>query len=151
MCYQPLGTDICITFSLYLCGDASCAVCDQLESIDHLFFQCHVARCIWGLVGFCFQASNIPDSYRQYKRWIEIWLPDGKTVHHFGFAAISWAIWKCRNKAIFDKKVIRHPAEILIHACVFLKYWTGLHKEEMQTGLLEGVKTLLACAHRAMA
>ena len=49
------------------------------------------------------------------------------------------------------KKVIRHPAEILIHACVFLKYWAGLHKEEMQAGLLEGVKTLLACAHRAMA
>lgn len=62
-----------------------------------------------------------------------------------------WAIWKCRNKAVFDDKVIRHPAEILIHACVFLKYWTGLHKEELQVGLLEGVKTLLACAHRVMA
>ena len=23
MCYQPPGTDICITFRLYLCGDAS--------------------------------------------------------------------------------------------------------------------------------
>ena len=62
-----------------------------------------------------------------------------------------WAIWKCRNKAVFDNKVIRHPAEILIHACVFLKYRTGLHKEELQVGLLEGVKTLLACAHRVMA
>lgn len=62
-----------------------------------------------------------------------------------------WAIWKCRNKAVFYNKVIRHPAEILIHACVFLKYWTCLHKEELQVGLLEGVKTLLACTHRVMA
>ena len=47
--------------------------------------------------------------------------------------------------------MIRHPAEIMIHTCVFLKYWAGQHKEELQVGLLEGVKTLLACAHRALA
>jgi len=103
------------------------------------------------MVGSCLQASNVPGNYSQYKQWIEKWLPDGKVVHHFGFAAISWALWKCRNKAVFDNKVIRHPAEILIHACVFLKYWTCLHKEERQVEVLEGVKTLLACAHRVMA
>ena len=132
-------------------GNPSCVFCDQIESVDHLFFQCPVARCIWGMVGSCLQASNVPGNYSQYKQWIEKWLPDGKVVHHFGFAAISWALWKCRNKAVFDNNVIRHPAEILIHACVFLKYWTCLHKEERQVEVLEGVKTLLACAHRVMA
>ena len=102
------------------------------------------------MIGACLQASNIPDNYKQYKRWIDIWLPKSKSAHHFGFAAVSWAIWKHKNKAVFDNKMIRHPADILIHACVFLKYWAGLHKEELQVGLLEGVKTLLACAHRAL-
>ena len=131
-------------------GNPNCSFCDQPESIDHLFFQCPVVRCIWGLVGSCFKASNIPGCYSQYRPWIEKWLPEWKFIHHFGFAATSWAIWKSRNKAIFDNKIIRHPAEILIHACVFLKYWTGLQKEEVQVGLLEGVKTLLACAHQAL-
>jgi len=27
-------------------GDPSCAFCEQMETVDHLFFQCPVARCI---------------------------------------------------------------------------------------------------------
>ena len=32
-------------------GNPSSVFCDQSESVDHLFFQCHVASCIWGMVG----------------------------------------------------------------------------------------------------
>ena len=35
MCYQPPGTDICVTFSLYLCGDASRA--EQTKNMDVLW------------------------------------------------------------------------------------------------------------------
>ena len=52
-------------------GNPSCVFCDQIESVDHLFFQCPVARCIWGMVGSCLQASNVPGNYSQYKQWIE--------------------------------------------------------------------------------
>jgi hypothetical protein len=45
----------------------------------------------------------------QYRTWIQNVLPGGKAVHHFGFSVVCWAIWKARNKAIFDKKLIRHP------------------------------------------
>lgn len=70
-------------------GNPSSVFCDQSEYVDHLFFECPVASCIWGMVGSCFQASNVPDNYNQYKQWIEVWLPDGKVVHHFGFAALG--------------------------------------------------------------
>ena len=79
------------------------------------------------------------------------WLPDGQSVHHFGFAAICWAVWKNRNKAVFERVLIKHPSEILIHACALMTYWAGLYNKEFQGKLLEGVKTLLACAHRALA
>jgi hypothetical protein len=48
-----------------------------------------------------------------------------KAFHHFGFAAMCWAMWKCRNMIVFDKKVIKHPAEIVLHACALLSYWAG--------------------------
>ena len=32
-----------------------------------------------------------------------------------------------------------------------MTYWAGLYKEELQGGLVEGVKDLLACAHRVLA
>ena len=132
-------------------GNPSCIFCGQLETSKHLFFQCPVARCIWGMVGSCLGANNVPNSCTQFKLWIERWLPNGKPIHHFGFAAVCWAIWKGRNKAIFDGKIIRHPAEILTHACAFMTYWAGLTKEDFQVGILEGVKSLLAYAHRALA
>ena len=68
-----------------------------------------------------------------------------------GLAPICWAIWKTRNNNCFEQKLISSPMEIVCLASSFLKYWAGLHKEELQVGLLERVKTLLACAHRALA
>jgi hypothetical protein len=37
----------------------------------------------------------------------------------FGIAAVCWAIWKTRNKACFENKMIKHPAEVLCYACAF--------------------------------
>ena len=55
------------------------------------------------------------------------------------------------KRSLTKKKIIRHPAEILIHSSSFMTYWAGLYKEELQGGLVEGVKDLLACAHRVLA
>jgi hypothetical protein len=103
-------------------GNPKCLFCDQNENLEHLFFQCSIARCVWGIVGTCLGATNIPGSIEQYKEWIQNLLPTGKNVHQFGFSAIYWAIWKCRNKVVFEKKLIKHPAEIVVHACAFMSF-----------------------------
>jgi len=132
-------------------GNPSCMFCDQLETIDHLFFQCPVAKCVWAMIGQCIGANNTPRDCAQYKLWINMWLPEEQNVHHFGFAAVCWAIWKCRNKAVFDAKLIRHPAEVLLHSCAFMKYWAGLYSSDFHGRLLGGVKVILACAHKVLA
>ena len=66
-------------------------------------------------------------------------------------AAICWAIWKARNKACFEFKCLKHPAEIICHACSFLKFWTGLHKEEFQAQIRDGVDVLLSVACQMIA
>ena len=42
--------------------------------------------------------------------------------------------------------MISHPAEIVYHAYAFLNYWAGLHKEEIQTQIKDGVGLLLSLA-----
>jgi hypothetical protein len=64
-----------------------------------------------------------------------------ETVYHLGSAAICWAIWKCRNKACFDKKLIKHPTDIMFHACSFMIYWAGLYNSELRGKLMDDVKT----------
>jgi hypothetical protein len=71
--------------------------------------------------------------------------------HTFGLAAVCWAIWKARNRACFEKKYVKHPAEIVIHACALMKHWTSLCKKELQTQLTTGVGVLLAMASRLLA
>jgi len=46
--------------------------------------------------------------------------------------------------------MVKNPIEILIQACAYMKYWTGLYKTEFQEKLLEGVQMLISCAHRVM-
>jgi len=43
-------------------GDPTCSFCHDTESIEHLFFHCPIAKIIWGIIGLCFGANDIPRS-----------------------------------------------------------------------------------------
>lgn len=131
-------------------GKSTCVFCDQLETIEHLFFQCIVARCVWGIIGISLGTSCIPSNIAQYKNRIQRIFPQGKLTHHFGFSAICWTIWKSGNKVVFDKKSIKHPVEIIVHTCAFMLYWAGLFKPDFAGGVTEGIKVLLAIAQRVL-
>jgi hypothetical protein len=66
-------------------------------------------------------------------------------------STICWSVWKRRNKACFNRKPLTNPIEIITHTGVFLNYWAGLYKEELQEKIAEGVKTLVAAAQWMMA
>lgn len=131
-------------------GDPTCRFCAATETVDHLFFQCPIAKVTWGIGAHSIGANNIPININQYF-WVDIHLPKHKHFHAFGLAAICWATWKARNRACFDHKLIKHPAEIVCHACAFMNFWTGLHKTNLQAQVMEGVKILLANACRILA
>ena len=131
-------------------GDPTCFFCSLPETRDHLFFECVVAKVVWGVIGRCFGADNTPRGLTQYKDWIRRWMPSGGTFHTFGLAAVCWAIWKCRNMACFDKKMIKNPAEIILHAGAYMNYWAGLYNAEMKGMLEDDVKVILSYAYRAL-
>jgi hypothetical protein len=60
-------------------------------------------------------------------------------------------MWKCRNKAVFDKKWVKHPAEIVIYACSLMLYWAGLFGASMKAQMEEGVGTMLKIAYKLLA
>jgi len=66
-------------------GDPTCSFCHDTESIEHLFFHCPIAKIIWGIIGLCFGANDIPRSIQQYNNWVAKWLPGGETVYTSGF------------------------------------------------------------------
>jgi hypothetical protein len=94
--------------------------------VDHLLFQCPVARVVWGTLAICFNQSDRPSSYEHFFTWIKKALPGGERVYIVGLAAFCWAIWNARNKRCFEKICIKSPHEITISVCMFVCYWTGL-------------------------
>ena len=132
-------------------GDSKCRFCDSEENLTHLFFQCPTAKVIWSIVAISIGANNIPANLTQCWKWCETWLPYGKKYHPCGVAAICWAIWKNRNKAWFEGKLIKNPLEIFCHACALMNFWTGLFATADKEQLEEGVATMLKIAKEILA
>ena len=64
----------------------------------------------------------------------------------WGISAICWAIWTARNRACFDRKLIKNPIEIICHAGALMRFWTGLYAEVDRRMLINGVNTMLKVA-----
>jgi hypothetical protein len=124
-------------------GDPSCQFCEGLEDISHLLFRCFTAKCVWAIVAKSMRAQEIPTSVEQYWAWVKKQLPGDEHIYALGFSAICRAIWLTRNKSCFDKKTIKHPAEIVVLACALMKYWAGLYNTEVQEHLVEGADIML--------
>jgi hypothetical protein len=73
-----------------------------------------------------------------------------RKYYPWGIAAICWAIWKNRNKACFENKIIQNPLEVICHACALMNFWTGLFTNIDKEQLEEGVATMLRVAKQLL-
>ena len=131
-------------------GNPTCSFCNELETSQHLFFTCPVAKVIWRCVGIVLGTEMCPNSYWQYFAWCHTFLPDGQKYYTVGLAAACWAIWLARNRATFEKKLIKTPFEIVFSMCSFLLYWTGLQEEEGAKELRSGAEMIRSSTMRMM-
>ena len=72
--------------------------CSEKESIQHLFFECVVAKQIWKSVSDFFSCSLGADYLSIAKFWI---VNKKRTTLNSICACVLWAIWKHRNSCIF--------------------------------------------------
>jgi hypothetical protein len=112
-------------------GDPNCYFCGSIEIVEHLLFNCPIAMVVWGVVALSIHQKYMPTSYEQSDPWIKKALPGGEVVHMFGLAAICWSIWKARNMACFEKKLIKNPNEVIFSARLFMQFWAGPFKGDM--------------------
>jgi hypothetical protein len=69
-------------------GDPACYFCGMHETVDHLFFQCPVAKFVLGVISMCFHQRDRPNTYEQCWPWVKKALPGGNKMFMFGLAAI---------------------------------------------------------------
>jgi hypothetical protein len=127
-------------------GSASCQFCDKRETISHLFFECVAAKFVWSSVATTIGAPDRPGNFTQFFWWLPRLIPASRNVQIAGLAAICWAIWKLRNRACFEHKLIKNPNELISFAVVFMNYWAGLHNSPDAENLRAGAASLLHLA-----
>jgi hypothetical protein len=81
--------------------DLTCVFCNEVETCQHLFFECVVASNIWKEIGSVldlkFKISNLSDI-------TSLWNERKKnTLFNMIFAAILRTIWITRNDQVFNR------------------------------------------------
>jgi hypothetical protein len=93
-------------------GDGKCCVCGVLESIDHIFFGCVLAKMIWAILKDVFYLAWIPRSLEDFS---EDWLQGKGPCHRsllcsflqlspgpFGLPEIRWRL----KNAILSRRLM---------------------------------------------
>ena len=78
-----------------------CHLCGHDESVEHLVFQCSLARLIWQVVIFALYLGRPPDGATDLMTtWMYRFPRSQHKLLLSGSAAVCWTIWKTRNDAV---------------------------------------------------
>jgi len=94
-------------------GDINCPLCGSPETIDHILFQCIIARFVWACIKEALGWEKTPLCLEEVFR---DWLPLGGAHHNlklFSFAITWWGLWLSRNKMRMEKKFPKQPCDII--------------------------------------
>jgi hypothetical protein len=111
-------------------GNETCYLADGCESVNHVFFNCHIAKKIWGFIREIFDCNHFPSSLKEItETWLQGKGPMPTMLILFVFAGFAWAIWTNRNKMAIELKSPKSPSDIIYTAVSFLQKWSILLKE----------------------
>jgi hypothetical protein len=112
-------------------GPLDCVFCGLPESINHLFFQCSVARYVWRIIQTTLDLNSSPQTVENlFGPWIDSFDRKERNLVLFGCGAVIWAIWRSRNDCCFSDKLIFDPTNVIYLCCFWLDAWAIRQKEK---------------------
>jgi hypothetical protein len=117
-------------------GSKQCSFCLRDESIQHLFFNCHYARFLWGLTYFTFNIPPPSNVEHMFGSWTN--RVGGKLKRQLlaGASAFCWAIWLSRNDVVFDKTPIKSFMQVLYRGTYWLRFWSQLERNDQDKEMI---------------
>jgi hypothetical protein len=125
-------------------GSKKCAFCDDEETIDHLFIKCKLSRLIWRVVQFTFNMPPPANIKNMFGNWLNGIDKTSKARIRIGVCALIWAIWNCRNDAIFNNASCSPFLQVINKATHWISTWAYLLSEEQRGHMDSGCTRLMA-------
>ena len=123
-------------------GCPKCCFCNSNETIQHLFFDCHMAKFIWNTVHLVFNIQPPTSISNMLGSWLKNFLPRLRNQILVGATALGWAVWLCRNDAVFNGKVPNSYLQVIFRGTYWTREWATLSKEEEKTALFKSSQHL---------
>ena len=121
-----------------------CCLCDCVETVNHLFFKCHLAKLVWGLLQNIFELDSCPRSLEDLSiTWLQGKGPLPNRLIIFFFAGFAWALWTTRNKMAIEKSFVKTPTDVIYVAISLLQRWSVLLKEKDRERVSQASEAIL--------
>ena len=115
-------------------SDGKCALCGAEEDASHMFFQCSIARFVWSVLRQALGRNWCPTNFAQFHALLAQVPNRARRIIWLLFSAQSWALWSVRNKLTIEKRVVKHPADIIFKSMLFMQGWLPLLKPQDREG-----------------
>jgi hypothetical protein len=116
--------------------------CAEQETIQHLFFYCHIAQLTWGSVCLMFGVKKPKGVEHLFGPWLRNFLSKQRNLVLVGLAAICWALWISRNDFVFQKSRYKSILQVIFRGTFWIRTWSVLSKHEGRTILKDGCHAL---------
>ena len=123
-------------------GSKTCCFCDQDETIQHLFFQCSLAKISWRIVHMSFGISPPHNINHLFGSWLNG--VDKRVKHQIrvGICALLWAMWHVRNDLTFNKTKNASFLQVIPLATHWTRTWLCLQPEAQRQDMDSGCNRL---------
>ena len=111
-------------------GDKKCCFCNNDESIQHLFFECHVAKFVWNVVFVTFGIVPPSSITNMLGTWLRGFNLRSRKLLLIGATAMCWAIWLSRNEVVFKQNKPNSYLQVLFRVTYWARFWSQLSEAE---------------------
>ena len=116
-------------------GNQQCCFCHENETIQHLFFDCRMARLAWATVYAAWCIPKPRNFANMFGNWLNGLTKNLKQLVLVGAAALCWSVGLCRNTVIFYNKKFSF-LQVIYSTSYWLRMWAILQQPISQDMLI---------------
>jgi hypothetical protein len=105
-------------------GCTKCCFCTEQETNQHLFFNCPMARLMWGIVCFTFGITKLVDVGYLLGPWLRCFSDKKRNLVLIGLAVLCWALQISRNDLMFHKSQYKSIFQVMFRGTFSIKSWS---------------------------
>jgi hypothetical protein len=105
-------------------GNVKCYFCDGNETIQHLFFDCAIAKFIWRIMNITFGLSTPINMHHVLGGWVQGMNDKDRKILLVGVGAMLWSIWLSRNDIVFNKTSISSYMHVIFRVTYWTRTWS---------------------------